>query len=68
MAVSNLVVVISERRQQLDQRFYDDLRKLRKQHGDAAVDRALAEVERQREMVAAAPAKRGRVIGNAKYS
>jgi hypothetical protein len=40
--VRDLVVEISERRQRLDQTFFDHLRRMRRQHGDRAVDQALA--------------------------
>ena len=48
----SLVTEISERRQRLDQTFYHHLRKLRRQHGDQAVDRALATLQQQRDAVA----------------
>ena len=53
----NLVATIAARRQHLDQVFFNDLRKLRREHGDAAVDRALAAIEQQRNAVAVAPRK-----------
>ena len=46
--VRDLVVDISERRQRLDQTFYTHLRKLRREHGDRAVDQALAAWQPQR--------------------
>ena len=40
--VASLITKISERREHLDQTFFNDLRELRQQHGDCAVDQALA--------------------------
>lgn len=53
--VADLMMRIRARRQQLDQDYYEDLRELRAQHGDAAVDRALAMMQEQRDAVSAAP-------------
>jgi len=36
--VATLVTKVSRRWEMLDQAFYDDLRKLRRRHGDHAVD------------------------------
>jgi hypothetical protein len=56
---ASLASMIARRRESLDQRFYTDIRKLRRQHGDAAVDRALAQLQEQRDRVSAAPKDRG---------
>jgi hypothetical protein len=56
--VSNLVALIRTRRQQLDQAFNDDLRRMRRRFGDQAVDRALAEMYRlqaEREAISSKP-------------
>lgn len=53
----SLVVEIAEWRQRLDQSFYDHLHELRRLHGDAVVDQALATLQRQRDQVSAAPRK-----------
>jgi hypothetical protein len=53
--VRDLVTEISERRQRLDQSFHDHLRKLRRLHGNRAVDQALSMWQRQRDQVAIAP-------------
>ena len=55
-----LVTEIAERRQWLDQNFFDYVRRLRVQYGDAAVDRALAAWREQRDAVAIAPTKERR--------
>jgi hypothetical protein len=51
----SLIAEIKERRQQLDQSFYDYTCQLRQLHGDQAVDRALTMVQELRDAVAAAP-------------
>lgn len=50
--VRDLVADISEHRQRLDQTFFDHIRQLRHEHGDRAVDEALATLRKQREAVA----------------
>ena len=50
--VASLITKISERREHLDQTFFNDLRELRQQHGDCAVDQALATLQAQRDAVA----------------
>jgi hypothetical protein len=57
---ASLVSEIAERRQQLDQNFYDHLRELRRRHGDRAVDQALGLWQEQRDAVAIAPKKERR--------
>ena len=55
--VIELAAKISDRRKQLDERFNADLRKFRKQHGDQAVNQALAVMHRhqqQRAQISAA--------------
>jgi hypothetical protein len=66
---NDLVVRITERRQQLDQDYYNDLSALRQPHGDQAVDQALAMVQQQRDQVAVRKAdwrrgKHGAFTGN----
>lgn len=51
---ANLMARIRTWRQQLDQDYFNDLRELRQQHGDRAVDQALATLREQREAVATA--------------
>lgn len=53
----SLVSEISERRQLLDQNFYDYLRRLLGLHGARAVDQALATWQQQRDAVAVAPSR-----------
>jgi hypothetical protein len=55
--VSNLVALIRTRRQQLDQVFNDDLRRMRQRFGDQAVKRALAEMYRLQAEREAIPSK-----------
>ena len=50
-----LVTEIAERRQRLNQNFYDHLRRLRQLHGDRAVDQALSVWREQRNAVAIVP-------------
>jgi hypothetical protein len=50
--VADLMARIRTRRQQLDQDYFNDLRTLRQQHGDQAVDQALATLQQQRDAVA----------------
>jgi hypothetical protein len=62
----SLVTEIAERRQRLDQTFYEHIRRLRREHGDRAVDQALATWQQQRNQVSAAAATKGRPIGSAR--
>jgi hypothetical protein len=60
MSDTDLMTRIIERRQQLDQDYFNDLRELRQQHGDRAVDQALHLMQEQRDAVSAAPKQDGR--------
>jgi hypothetical protein len=51
----SLIGEISARRQQRDQDYYLDLCELRRLHGNAQVDKALAVLEQQRDAVSAKP-------------
>jgi hypothetical protein len=57
--VGDLTVQISERRRELDQTFFEDIRRLRQQHGDVAVDRALSMVQQQRDQVSVSAKPKG---------
>ena len=65
--VAALVAKIGERRQHLDQLFFNDIRKLRREHGDKVVDQALSRHGSDSAIrVAAAPSKGGRPLGSAR--
>jgi hypothetical protein len=59
MSDTDLMTRIIERRQQLDQDYYNDLRELRQLHGDRAVDQALALLQRERDAVAVSAKPKG---------
>jgi hypothetical protein len=54
-----LVTKIGARRQELDQVFFQEVRALRAQYGDPAVDRAMTTLQEQHDAVAVAAQRRG---------